>query len=133
MAIHLDSCAPGEAIVIGTRASVYELIVLRGTQGLILVRGGRHFPKFRRALLLGSTADDGSVVPRTVEIGFRMKFVSDNRSFLTSPVQSIRRRPATAASTHCAQQPNEPAVPRDSHGSPTVFIAASSDDPCASV
>jgi hypothetical protein len=27
------------------------------------VRGGRHFPKFRRALLLGSTADDGSVAP----------------------------------------------------------------------
>ena len=44
-----------------------------------------------------------------------------NRSFLTSPVQSICRRPAGAASTECAQQPNEPGVPRDSHGSPTVL------------
>ena len=89
------------------------------------MRGGRQFPKFRRALFLGSMADDGSVGPRTIDIGLRMRFVSGNRSFLTSPVQSMCRRPASAASTECAQQPNQPAVPRDSDGSPTVLTGAS--------
>jgi hypothetical protein len=125
MSIHIDSCAPREAIVVRTRSSVYELIVLRGAQGLILVRGGRHFPKFRRALFLASTADDGSVAPRTIDIGLRMKFLSGNRSLLTSPVQSFCRRPASAASTQCAQQPNESRVHQDSHGSPTALTGAS--------
>ena len=124
MSIHIDSCAARETLVVTTRSSVYELIVLRGAQGLIAMRGGRHFPKFRRALFLGSLADDGSVVPRTIDIGLRMRFVSGNRSFLSSPVQSICRRPASAASTECAQQPNQP-VPRDSHGSETVLTDAS--------
>jgi hypothetical protein len=125
MSIQIDSCAARETIVVTTRSSVYELIVLRGAQGLLVMRGGRHFPKFRRALFLGSLADDGSVAPRTIDIGLRMRFVSGNRSFLSSPVQSVCRRPASAASTECAQQPNQPAVPRDSHGSPTVLTGAS--------
>jgi hypothetical protein len=97
-----------EAIVVTTRSSVYELVVLRSARGLIVVRGGRHFPKSRRALFLGSMADDGSVALRTIDVGLRMRFVSGNQSFLTSPVQSICRRPASAASTECARQPNEP-------------------------
>ena len=124
MSIHIDSCGARETIVVTTRSSVYELGVLRSAKGLIVVRGGRHFPKFRRALFLGSMADDGWVAARTIDVGLRMKFVSGNRSFLTSPVQSICRRPAGAASTECAQT-NEPGVPRDSHGSPTVLTAAS--------
>jgi hypothetical protein len=103
MSIHIDSCGPREAFVVRTRSSIYELIVLRGAQGLILVRGGRHFPKFRRALFLGSTADGDLVTPRTIEIGFRMKCLSGNRSFVTSVVQSICRRPAGGPSTTCAQ------------------------------
>jgi hypothetical protein len=125
MSIHIDSCAARDTIVVTTFSSVYELIVLRGNRGQLLVRGGRHFPKFRRALFLGSTAEDGSVAPRTIDIGLRMRLVSGNRSFFTSPVQSMCRRPARAASTECAQQPNEPGVPRDSNGSPTVLTGAS--------
>ena len=125
MSTYIDSCAPREAIVVRTRSSVYELIVLRGPQGLILVRGGKHFPKFRRALFLGSTADDDSFAPRTIDIGLRMKFVSGDRSFLTSAVESICRRPAGSASMDCAQQPGGSRVHRDSHSSPTVLGVAS--------
>jgi hypothetical protein len=124
MSIRIDSCSAREAIVVTTRASVYELIVLRGAQGLLLVRGGRHLPKFRRALFLGSTADDGSVAPRSIDIGLRMKFVSGNRSFLTSPVQSLCRRSSSADATECGQQPHDPVVPRYSQGSPTVLTDA---------
>jgi hypothetical protein len=100
MSIHIDSCAVWETIVVNTRSSVYELIVLRG-DGDVLVRGGRHFTKFQRVLFLGSTADGSSLKPRTIDIGLRMYFKCDARLIITSPVQSLSRRPTTA-STGCA-------------------------------
>jgi hypothetical protein len=124
MSIHIDSCAAREKIVVSTQSSVYELIVLRAKQGYLLVRGGNHLPKFRRAVFLGSRADDGSVQPLTIDVGLRMKFVSGKRFFVTSAVQSICRCPSTTASTECAQPPGESRLPRDSHGSSTVVAAA---------
>jgi hypothetical protein len=93
MAIRIDSCAAREMIVVSTQSSVYELIVLRAKQACVLVRGGNHLPKFRRAVFLGSTADDGSVEPLTIDVGLRMKFASGNRFFVTSAVQSICQAP----------------------------------------
>ena len=113
MSIHIDSCAAREKIVVSTQSSVYELIVLRAKQGYLLVRGGNHLPKFRRAVFVGSRADDGSVRLLTIDVGLRMKFVSGNRCFVTSAVQSISGCPSTTTSTECAQPPDEPRVPRD--------------------
>ena len=42
MAIHIYSCAELETIVVKTRSSVYELVVLRGDRGDVLLRGGKH-------------------------------------------------------------------------------------------
>jgi hypothetical protein len=102
MSIDLGSCAPRETIVVNTRASVYELIVLRGDEGDVLVRGGSYFTEFRRVLFVGSTADDGSLHPLTIDIGLRMQFICGDRLVTTSAVQSLSRRPASAASTECA-------------------------------
>ena len=102
MSIDLGSCAVRETIVVTTRASVYELIVLQGDEGDVLVRGGSHFTEFRRVLFVGSTADGGSLHPRTIDIGLRMQFIRGNRLVTTSAAQSLSRRPASAASTECA-------------------------------
>ena len=97
MAIYVDSCAVQETIVITTRSSVYELVVLRGGRGDVLVRGGGHFTEVTPVLFLGSIADDGSVEPHTIGIGLRMKFACVNRFVITSPVQSVSCRSADAA------------------------------------
>jgi len=89
MAINVDSCAAQETILITTRSSVYELVVLRGDLGDVLVRGGRHFTELTRASFLGSIADDGSVNPHTIDIGLRMMFVVGERFVVTSPVESV--------------------------------------------
>jgi len=94
MSIHIDSCAARETIVVNTRSSVYELIVLRAPNGEVLVCGGGHFPEFRRVLFIGSTVDGGALAPRTIEIGHRMPFICDDRLVTTSAVQSVSRRPA---------------------------------------
>ena len=91
MAISVDSCAAKETIVITTRSNVYELVVLRGDRGDVLVRGGRYFSEATPASFVGSIADDGSVEPHTIDIGLRMKFVVGERFVVTSPVQSVSR------------------------------------------
>ena len=102
MSIDLGSCAVRETIVVTTRASVYELIVLRGDEGDVLVCGSSHFTEFRRVLFVGSTADGGSLHPRTIDIGLRLHFIRGDRLVTTSAAQSLSRRPASAASTECA-------------------------------
>ena len=102
MSLDLGSCAVRETIVVKTRTSVYELIVLRGDEGDVLVRGGSHFSEFRRVLFVGSTADGSSLHPRTIDIGLRMQFICGDRLVVTSAVQSLSRRPTSAASTECA-------------------------------
>ena len=99
MSINLGLITRRETIVVNTRASVYELIVVRGDEGDVLVRGGSHFTEFRRVLFVGSTADGGSLHPRTIDIGLRMQFICGDRLVTTSAVQSLSRRPARAAST----------------------------------
>jgi hypothetical protein len=98
MSIDLGSWAPRETIVVTTRASVYELIVLGGDEADMLVRGGRHFREFRRVLFVGSTADSGSFHPRTIGIALRMRFVCGDQLVTTSAVQSLSRLPASTSS-----------------------------------
>jgi hypothetical protein len=103
MSIDLGSCAVRETIVVKTCASVYELIVLRGDEGAVLVRGGSHFPEFRRVLFVGSTAEGGLLHPRTIDIGLRMQFMCVDQFVITSAVQSFTRHRASAASTERAR------------------------------
>jgi hypothetical protein len=104
MAIYVDSCLPQETIVVTTRSNVYELVVLRGDRGDVLVRGGRHFTENTPVLFLGSMADDGSLESHTIGVGLRMKFVCGARVVITSPVQSLSGRSADAALERVAVQ-----------------------------
>jgi hypothetical protein len=100
--IHMASCAASETIVVKTGSSVYELLVLRGDCGEVLVRGGNHFAKFCPALFVGSMRNGGPVERHVVGIGLCMQFYVDDRVFVTSAVQSLSRHPASAAITECA-------------------------------
>jgi hypothetical protein len=68
---------------------VYELTVLRGTDGDVLVRGGRAFPEFRHARLEGSTAGGSALSVRSVDVGRRMELQVDGRRFVSSTIQAI--------------------------------------------
>jgi hypothetical protein len=102
MSIRIEACAAQDTIVVTTWSSVYELVILRGDRGDVLVRGGRHFTEFRQVLFLGSIADDGSVERHTIDIGLRMKFGFGEQFVITSPVQSLSRHRDGAASPECA-------------------------------
>ena len=94
--IDLGSCAAFERIVAETGSSVYEVIVLRGEHGTVLVRGGKHFTTFCRVLFAGSTRPSGATERHTIEIGLRMKFCFEEMVVVTSVVRSLCRQ-----STNC--------------------------------
>jgi hypothetical protein len=123
MSIHIHSCAAFETIIVTTRSSVYELIVLPGHEG-VLVRGGSHFTEFRRALFLGSTADDSSFAAGTIDIGRRLRFICGDRLFITSSVESLSLATRECRPKACAEL-SEGAVRAASRSSPDVLGAAS--------
>jgi hypothetical protein len=90
-AIRLASCRQFETIVVNTRRSVYEIVVLQGTTGDILVRGGRDFPEFSRVVFVGSTADGRALKVNTIDVGLRMEFHLGHGAVVTSPVATVLR------------------------------------------
>ena len=86
--IDIASCAVSETVVVKTRSSVYELVVLRGNCGEVLVRGSSRFERPCPAFFVGSIRDDGALERHTIDIGLRMKFYFDHL--------------ASAAATECA-------------------------------
>jgi hypothetical protein len=90
-AIRLASCRQFEKIVVNTRRSVYELVILDGRTGDILLRGGCDFPEFCRALFVGSTAGGRALMVNTIDIGLRMEFHVGQGAVITSPVTAVLR------------------------------------------
>jgi hypothetical protein len=87
--IDLRECVPFERIHARTRRSVYEVVVLAGRAGEVLVRGGRFFPEFSKAILRGSTAGGSSLKLRGLGVGLCMEFLVGDRVVLTSPVSQL--------------------------------------------
>jgi hypothetical protein len=100
--IDLVSCAAFERIIANTGSSVYEVIVLRGEHGKVLVRGGKHFTTFCPVMFVGSMRPTGTIERHTIEIGLRMKFYFEEMVVVTSVVRSLCRHSTTAATACCA-------------------------------
>ena len=112
--IDIASCTPFETIVASTEGSVYELIVLRGRRGKVLVRGGQHFATFCPVLFVGSMRPDGATERQTIEIGARMTFRHEDTVIVTSVIRSLWRRSATPATDDATsiEATKEHALPR---------------------
>ena len=90
-AIHLDSCLPFEHIAVRTRRTGYEVVVLPGNSGEVLVRGGCFFKEFQRARLAGSTFGGSAIRMKTIEVGCSLELHVDGTRIVTSPVESVLR------------------------------------------
>jgi hypothetical protein len=86
--VRLNDCQPFQTIIVDTVTNVYELIVLDGNVGDVIIQGGSGVPEFRRGCFIGSTAPDGEFKPNCIEVGLRMRFCADDRITVTSPVRA---------------------------------------------
>jgi hypothetical protein len=88
-AVSLCDCDPFETCVVVTSRNVYDLVVLPGRGGEVLVRGGHYFPEFRHAILVGSTGGGSALKLNRIEVGLRMELRLDDKTVTTSQVQSL--------------------------------------------
>ena len=78
-----------EILFVKTRNSIYEITVICGRDGDILVRGGQFFPQKTAAQLAGASFGGSLLKMRGVYLGLNMEILHDGRTVLTSPVESI--------------------------------------------
>lgn len=90
-AIQLESCAELEWIVVTTRRSVYDLVVLSGESGEVMLRGGQFFPEFTRMRVVGSVFGGTAVKVRSISVGLHLELRVDGQSFVTSRIQAVSR------------------------------------------
>lgn len=90
-AIRLEACRGLEWILMKTRNSVYELVVLAGDVGEVMIRGGRFFPEFQRAIVVGSIFGGSGVKVRTICVGLHLELCVDGKRLVTSRVQAAWR------------------------------------------
>ena len=78
-----------ETLVIKTANSTYEITIICGKDGDILVRGGDFFPQKTQARLAGASFGGSFLKLRGVYLGMNMEILHEGRTIITSPVQSI--------------------------------------------
>ena len=88
--VQVDRMEDMEKLVIQTRNSLYEIIIIDGRSGEILVRGGQFFPELTPARLAGATLGGSFCKMRGIYTGFRMEINASGQRTVTTPVESIR-------------------------------------------
>jgi hypothetical protein len=89
--VQIDRLPDLHAIRVETLNSSYDLAVTSATRGEVLVRGGRYFPEWTSAVLLGSSMGGGLLKRHGVYVGLRMEFYWAGRRIVTSPICAIGR------------------------------------------
>jgi hypothetical protein len=87
--VQLDHMEDMEKLVVRTLNSLYEIIVIDGPSGEILVRGGKLFPELTHVRLAGATLGGSFCKMRGIYAGFRMEFNANGQRTVTTPVESI--------------------------------------------
>ena len=89
--VQLDDLSGLESLTVRTKNSIYEITVMAPHTGEILVRGGRFFPTFTRAVLAGASLGGSFLKRRGIYVGFLMELQHDDQTLVTTRVQSIVR------------------------------------------
>lgn len=84
-----------------TRNSTYDLVVVSGGVGQMLVRGGRYFPGWTPVCFLGCSLGGGLLKRHSVHVGLRLEFYWGDRRIVTSPVAAIDRHEAARPAVAC--------------------------------
>jgi hypothetical protein len=96
--VQVDRLRALERVEVRTRNSVYEIIV-SGT-GEVLVKGGRFFPEFTRAVLLGCSMGGAFLKLGGIYRGFSMEILVDGTRIVTSPVEQVVAGASDSSTVH---------------------------------
>lgn len=87
--VQIDHLNDLDTLVVKTQNSTYEITIISGRDGDILVRGGEFFREKTPARLSGATLGSAFLKLRGIYVGFKMEIRHAGRCIITSPVNSI--------------------------------------------
>ena len=87
--VQIDQLPDLETLAVQTLNSTYEITIVSGHSGDVLVRGGQFFPEKTPAHLAGATFGGSFLKLRGIYLGMRIEFLHEGRRIVTSPVRSI--------------------------------------------
>ena len=87
--IQIDQFDDLSTLIVKTQNSTYEITLICGRTGEVLVRGGQFFPEKTPAQLSGASLGGSFLKLRGIYCGFKMEFLHDGWRIVTSFVQSI--------------------------------------------
>ena len=76
-------------IHVRTVYSLYEITVIDGCNGEILVKGGKYIPDLTQGQLAGATLGGSFCKMLGIYPGFKMEFVANGQRLITSTVQTV--------------------------------------------
>ena len=87
--LQLETLGDMEKLRVGTENSIYEVTVISGRSGDILIRGGKYFTEYTPARLAGSSLRGSFLKLRGIYIGFNLEIHFDQKMIVTSRVRTI--------------------------------------------
>jgi hypothetical protein len=87
--VQIDQMEDMEKLDVRTWNTRYEIAIIEGRTGEILIRGGRFFPELTPARLTGATMGGSFCKMRGIYVGFRMELSVQGQRLVTTPVESI--------------------------------------------
>jgi hypothetical protein len=85
----IDELEEMQRIHVRTVHSLYEITVIDGHSGEILVKGGECIPDLTEGRLTGATLGGSFCKMRGIYPGFKMEFVANGQRLVTSTVQTV--------------------------------------------
>lgn len=82
----VDSAPAFQALTVITQNSLYEIVVVEPSRGIVRLRGGQFFPDWREAQLAGCSLGGSFLKMRGIYAGFCMELHVDGETVITSPV-----------------------------------------------
>ena len=87
--VAVDSLEPGAALVVETRNSRYQFIVVDGPKRRVIVKGGAKFPMATPVRLDGATAGGSALKLGWILVGLRLQVSQGRRRIRFSSVRSV--------------------------------------------
>ena len=87
--VQIDRLEDLETLIVETQNSTYEITIICGRDGDILVRGGQFFPEKTPAHLSGASMGGSFLKFRGIYLGLKMEIYHEGHCIITSPVRRI--------------------------------------------
>jgi hypothetical protein len=84
--VQIDRIGELTTLAVRTTRSLYEITILNGHTGEVLVRGGGFFPERTPVQLTGSTFGGSILKRRGIYVGMRLEFVPQPAEFISETV-----------------------------------------------